>query len=59
MQPSTKKGWADVAELIEKVSKKGPRLDFETLQLVVDNDSKNRFAFKDDKTRLAPARDIQ
>lgn len=45
-------GWADVAELIEKMGKKGPRIDFETLEFVVDNNDKKRFAFNDNKTRI-------
>ncbi len=45
-------GWTDVAELIAKMSKKGTRLDFETLQLVVDTNDKKRFAFNEDKTRI-------
>jgi len=45
-------GWADVAELLEKINKKGPHLDFATLQLVVDNNDKKRFAFNDNKTRI-------
>jgi putative RNA 2'-phosphotransferase len=45
-------GWADVAELIEKMSKKGAHLDFETLQMVVDTNDKKRFAFNEDKTRI-------
>ena len=45
-------GWVDVTELIEKMSKKGTRLDFETLQTVVDTNDKKRFAFNEDKTRI-------
>lgn len=45
-------GWTDVAELIEKMNKKGTRLDFETLQQVVETNDKKRFAFNEDKTRI-------
>jgi putative RNA 2'-phosphotransferase len=45
-------GWADVTELIEKMNKKGTRLNFETLQTVVDTNDKKRFAFNDNKTRI-------
>ena len=45
-------GWADVAELLEKINKKGPHLDFATLQIVVDTNDKKRFAFNDNKTRI-------
>jgi putative RNA 2'-phosphotransferase len=47
-----KEGWVDVAELLEKMSKKGPRINFATLQIVVDNNDKKRFAFNEDKTRI-------
>jgi len=45
-------GWADVTELIEKVNQKGIRLDFATLQIVVDTNDKKRFAFSDDQSRI-------
>ena len=45
-------GWADVAELIAKMNKKGGKLDFATLQLIVDTNDKKRYSFNDDKTRI-------
>ncbi|MBO9199316.1 MULTISPECIES: RNA 2'-phosphotransferase [Niastella] len=45
-------GWADVAELMEKMNKKGPRIDFATLEIVVETNDKKRFAFNEDKTRI-------
>lgn len=45
-------GWADVQELIEKVNRKAMKLDMETLEYVVDTNSKKRFAFNDDKSRI-------
>lgn len=45
-------GWADVEELIEKVNRKAMKLDMETLEYVVDTNSKKRFAFNDDKTKI-------
>jgi putative RNA 2'-phosphotransferase len=40
-------GWASVAELIQKSKKSGVKLDFETLQYIVNTNSKKRFAFND------------
>jgi putative RNA 2'-phosphotransferase len=45
-------GWADVAALIEKINQKGIRLDFATLQIIVDTNDKKRFAFNEDKSRI-------
>lgn len=45
-------GWACVPELIEKINQKGIRLDFSTLQIIVDTNDKKRFAFNDDKTHI-------
>jgi len=45
-------GWANVAELIEKVNKKGIQLDFATLQIIVDTNDKKRYSFNEDKTRI-------
>jgi len=45
-------GWADVAELIEKMNKKGGRLDFALLQIIVDTNDKKRYSFNEDKTRI-------
>jgi putative RNA 2'-phosphotransferase len=45
-------GWANVAELIEKMNRKGGKLDFATLQLIVDTNDKKRYSFNEDKTRI-------
>ncbi|MDC8004705.1 RNA 2'-phosphotransferase [Aureisphaera galaxeae] len=45
-------GWANVDELLEKMNGKGPDVDFEVLQYVVDTNNKKRFAFNDDKTKI-------
>lgn len=45
-------GWADVAGLIEKTNKKGIKLDFATLQIIVDTNDKKRYSFNEDKTRI-------
>ena len=43
-------GWAAVPELIEKINQQGIRLDFATLQVIVDTNDKKRFVFNDEKT---------
>jgi len=45
-------GWANVPELIEKINQQGIRLNFATLQIIVDSNDKKRFAFNNDKTRI-------
>jgi putative RNA 2'-phosphotransferase len=45
-------GWANVVELIEKINRKGIKLDFATLQIVVDTNDKKRYSFNEDKTRI-------
>jgi putative RNA 2'-phosphotransferase len=45
-------GWASVPELIEKINQQGIRLDFATLQIIVDTNDKKRFAFNDDRSRI-------
>ena len=44
-------GWANVAELIERVSKTHP-LDMETLEEIVSTDEKQRYSFNEDKTLI-------
>lgn len=44
-------GWANVAELIEGVSKKYP-LDMETLEKIVAENNKQRYSFNDDHTLI-------
>jgi putative RNA 2'-phosphotransferase len=45
-------GWASVAELLEKAAASGKVISRETLQLVVDNNDKKRFAFSDDGLQI-------
>jgi putative RNA 2'-phosphotransferase len=40
-------GWASVEQLLQKSKKSGVKLDFETLQYIVNTNSKKRFAFND------------
>lgn len=41
-------GWVRVDELIAALNRRGMRIDFETLEHVVDTNDKKRFAFSDD-----------
>jgi putative RNA 2'-phosphotransferase len=45
-------GWVLVTELLEKINKKGTKLDRGTLQIVVDTNDKKRFAFNEDGTKI-------
>jgi putative RNA 2'-phosphotransferase len=45
-------GWADVRELMEKARKKRFHFDLEILQRIVATNSKQRFAFNEDQTRI-------
>ncbi len=45
-------GWADVEELIEKINRKGGKLDREKLNEIVATNEKKRFAFNDNKTKI-------
>ena len=45
-------GWTDTNELLEKMSQNGKSIDFEQLNIVVENNPKKRFAFNEDKTRI-------
>lgn len=45
-------GWTSVADLLEKMNKKGTRIDIETLKFVVENNDKKRFAFNDNQTQI-------
>lgn len=45
-------GWADVNELIVKINAHGVKLDMPTLLQVVDENSKKRFSFNEDLTRI-------
>lgn len=42
-----KNGWADVSEIL-----RGMKIDFATLETVVRENDKQRFAFNDDKTKI-------
>ena len=45
-------GWACVQELIEKINRKGIKIDEAILNDVVANNDKKRFAFNTDKTKI-------
>lgn len=45
-------GWTDVNSLIKKMNKYGQKIDLETLKIVVDTNSKKRFAFNEDLTQI-------
>ena len=45
-------GWADTQELIQKMSKKGPNITLEILQEVVETNSKKRFAFNENGSKI-------
>lgn len=54
-------GWADVDELIEKANNYGLEFDRETLNHIVESNSKKRFAFNDsgDKIRASQGHSVQ
>ncbi|MDW7694600.1 RNA 2'-phosphotransferase [Flammeovirgaceae bacterium SG7u.111] len=45
-------GWADVDELLTKVSASGRKLDQETLEKIVETNNKKRYAFDESKTKI-------
>lgn len=45
-------GWADVGELLEKINSRGKPMDFETLELIVENNDKKRFSFNNTKSKI-------
>ncbi len=45
-------GWTSTRELLEKYNKHRGKLDIETLEYVVANNNKKRFAFNADKTKI-------
>lgn len=47
-----KAGWADVDNLLQKLTLKGMQVDFKLLKQVVDNNDKKRFIFNDDFTKI-------
>ena len=47
-----KNGWANVNELIKKISKSGREIDFKTVERIVNENNKKRYSFNDDKTKI-------
>ncbi len=47
-----KQGWADTAELIDKLNANGNKISLETLENIVQHNDKKRFAFNEDKTKI-------
>jgi len=45
-------GWADVDALIAGCNRKGNKLDFKILQYIVENNSKKRYAFNEDCSKI-------
>lgn len=45
-------GWANIDELIEKVSASGRTISREILEEIVRTDDKNRYSFNDDKKKI-------
>ena len=45
-------GWVSVRELIEKLNNNGKAINLEILKYVVETNSKKRFAFNDNKTKI-------
>lgn len=45
-------GWADVGELLEGVKKSGRHIDMATLERIVAENSKKRYAFNADRTKI-------
>ncbi len=45
-------GWADVTELMKGMQKQGKFVELSDLEIVVDNDSKGRYSFNEDKTKI-------
>ncbi len=47
-----KNAWANVSELISKMNAYGKNIDFETLDLIVKTDNKQRYSFNEDKSKI-------
>lgn len=47
-----KNGWANVHELIEKMTKQDPSFNMGVLIDIVETDSKGRYSFNEDKTKI-------
>ncbi|UPT69138.1 MAG: RNA 2'-phosphotransferase [Sphingobacteriales bacterium JAD_PAG50586_3] len=45
-------GWADVADLLQKFNAHGTAITFDELKAIVDENTKKRFAFNDDFTKI-------
>ncbi len=45
-------GWANVQELIQKINATGDQINFELLNHIVETNTKKRFTFNSDKTRI-------
>ena len=45
-------GWADVQELMDGMKEQGKSVELSDLEIVVDNDSKGRYSFNDDKSKI-------
>ena len=45
-------GWANVADLIDLTNRHGRQLDFDLLKEVVETNSKKRFSFSDDLSKI-------
>lgn len=45
-------GWADVEELLKNISKEDKFFNFEVLKDIVDSDSKGRYSFNEDNTKI-------
>jgi putative RNA 2'-phosphotransferase len=45
-------GWTDVETLLIRLNENRKEIDFETLNFVVENNNKKRFAFNEDKTKI-------
>jgi putative RNA 2'-phosphotransferase len=45
-------GWANVADLIEKMNANAMQINLQTLQTVVEQNDKKRFTFNEDKTMI-------
>lgn len=47
-----KSGWVDTKDLIACLNKSGHSIDFETLELIVKHDEKQRYKFNENKSRI-------
>ncbi len=45
-------GWTDVKCLIKKMNLYGKRIDFETLEVILETNNKKRFSFNEDKSLI-------